>query len=315
MRERGYSMVELMVAFMLLVLVGSVAGKLIFSGYRVYFQESTRQVSNGQARLALDTAVRRLRDNAARVARVNLSLNDAGGKAAVRDGFLVWSDSQHRTVYRDAGGDGFPDQVGWDDADGDGHTDLIGFALVPQDDDHNGVQDFVDADNNKVADNIVKVGGVTDSSADLRFDLVFATFGSLAKALDYREWADARVLAKDVVPQISTVNNVTQYDTIQVQGVHPDNYDYGHDADWDVVDAGDGDGIVDEIEIGQAESLDQLIDTQAEYDIIGSVRFSVTAAKVFERKRLDMGTSVSLVTPRAFAIIAGYNLKYPNATP
>jgi type II secretory pathway pseudopilin PulG len=318
-RSRGASLVELLVALLLLSILASGLTTLFVGMNGTFAQETTRQVASGEARLALETTVRRLREGAVRVVRVNLSLDDAAGRPLLRDGLVLWTDSEHRTVYVDrdpatSPGHGLPDQVGWDDRDGDGLADVLVLGLQPQDADRDGQQDVFTGSLGAFADgrpDRVVLGDGTVVEGNRKWLLVLARFGSLAAALDPTRWREPQVLARNVVPRLSVVAGVLQLETIEVEGRHPESYDYGHDGDWDLIDAGQEDGVVDEVEIARAANDNQLLDSQDELDLIATIRVRLTTGELLRGRRLALTRSVTAVSPRAFEIVDRMGLRYP----
>jgi hypothetical protein len=330
------SLVETMVAMTLFLVVTGIITAAYFSGHRVFQQDSLRIQQNDAARLAVWEMVKDLRDSAAVIHTndldhngvtdssplgVNFKLNNTDGSPLVRDALLVYTDSTQGTIYYDGDGvgkpgSGYPDFVHFDDADGDGHADVLGVGLVAQDDNRDGQQDFIDANEDGTADDVVKgPSGVTDGRPDMLWKLVVVHFGNIGQVTQQNLWKNGKVVAKNIVPFITNAGTSTEsYDTISYNGCCVDSYDYGMDGVFATSDTGENDGVVEEYEIACADpagASTQMIDTANEIMLIGGIKFNLRLASVVERRRVDVNYVKTMVAPRGIAIVHRLKLIFP----
>jgi hypothetical protein len=308
---------------------------VIVSGSKSLKEECIRIAANDECRLSFTKAVNALRDSAVVIQNndldydnvtdstpqgVNFKLGDPDtGLSAVRDGLLVYTDTQHVTVFFDgdpAGSPGhfYPDVVGFDDLDGDGKSDLLAFGIVPQDKNRDGLPDRVPR-TIFTNERLPAVQGIGSSGySPYYWKLVQVSFKNISEVGNIEKWKEGTTLAYDLVPYITKYRTGNEiYDVINYEGGLPGNFDYGHDGTFGTGDAGEGDGVVDEIELGFADSssFDGYINTAPEIRCIISIKFKLRKVNRVDPIRFDISTAETGVTPRAFEMIFKNKLRFP----
>jgi hypothetical protein len=333
--QKGFSLVEFFVALALGFITLSIAMDVIVSGSKSLNEECIRIAANDECRLSFTKAVNALRDSATVIQNndldydnvtdstprgVNFSLGDPDtGLNAVRGGLLVYTDSLHVTVFFDedpAGEPGhfYPDVVGLDDLDGDGKSDILAFGIVPQDRNGDGLPDRVRRTSFTDARLPVVQAAGSSGYSPYYWKLVQVGFGNLGEVGNVQKWKDGVTLAYDLVPYITNYRTGNEtYDVIQYEGGLPGNFDYGHDGIFGTHDAGEGDGVVDQTELGFADStsFDGILNTASEIRCIISIRFKLRKVNRVDPIRFDISTVETGVTPRAFEMIFKNQLRFP----
>jgi hypothetical protein len=229
----------------------------------------------------------------------NLDLNDVESVPVLRDGFLFYFDANRTGSFVDLNGDDVVDNGGFDDGDGDGNADLYGLGLVAQDQNFDGIQDFIDTNNDGAADD---VNG--DGEADRLWRFVLVRFNNVTSVTNTALWRSGATLASNVVPAKQSSGSGStgaNFDTMQysatgyVTGIYDSN----------------ADGILDETEIGNAESANGLIDTANEIRLINTITITVHVIRYDTvQKQLLRSDQTARLAPRVFYLMRTNNAIY-----
>ncbi len=271
--EGGVTLIELLIA---MAIFGAVLA-MVFSFLSVARLASSRDEAitelDGLGEQVSQRVVMDLRSNLKSVEWVNISVTKMGDPyPTVVDGWIF------RTVS----------------------NEVVGYGLRPSDRDHDGKQDFIDVDKDGKADDANQ-----DGKPDLLYRLVRVRFPALAVAADepipqtYKTanfqnpsvWANSNILiAEHLVPNVQVITitspaqSFTNYNVFEFQGLpeydavagHP-RYDVGLDGVWDAAnpDPGQGDGRVEEGELGNIQNGNLWIDHIQEVTRIRSIRLNL----------------------------------------
>jgi hypothetical protein len=320
------SILEFLVAAAIGFMAISIAMDIIIVGSKSVKEDCIRIAAHDESRLAFQKAVKLLRDSAYVIQNndldndgntdsspqgVNFSLDEPGSSVpAVRDGLLVYTDSGHATIFWDEDPSGepghrYPDVFGFDDRDGDGKSDLLGFGLVPQDRNGDGEQDRLKRtcfSNERLP---VVQGAGSDGYSPYYWKLVMVQFDNLSEVNDAEKWKQGTAIAYNLVPYITNYDtSLEHYDIITYEGALPGNSDYGHDGEFQTLDQWEGDGLVDEIEVGylDSDSFDGHINSAKEIRSIMSIKFRLRKVLQVDPIRFDISAVETGITPRAFAM-------------
>lgn len=307
--QAGLSLVELLVAMgvttAIMALTFSSTAELIMATQR----DSAQSYTTTRARGAMALVVRLLRNDfvqfntrAATPLGVNFDLDD-DGVPVVRDGVLLYFDSNFTAQIYESGGAGQPMSAGFDDQDGDGQADLFGIGMVAQDlNPQNGTQDFVDVTpRDGAADDLDR-----DGNADLLWTLNLVRFNNIGQVSDPARWRQGRVVATNVyVRRLNPAGALV--------GSNLRTFEYSaHNALAMLYDTaalgGNGNTIVDETEIGRMVSVDGVINSANEVSAIDSITMTLNVVEVTDEgngKRVVLSGDISsdLITPRTLMLI------------
>lgn len=305
--ESGLSLVELLIVMGVLTVIMALSMQSFGALTRVTVRDSAQSYLTSSGRGAVDLVVLLLRNEFVQFNTVpgtplgvNFDLDGSQGPL-VRDGILFYVDANHNAELFAGATPGQPQTAGFDDDNADGQADVVGLGLVRQDVNGDGVQDFVDANNDGQPDD---VNG--DGQADPLWSLVQVHFENVTAVSRPELWRAGRVLCTNVLlPRETPTAPLTAPNirTFQFTAHNPLAQAYDT-ADW----GGNGNGTVDEREIGNMESSDGVINTAVEVASIDSISVSLTvvqAARQGEgRVSVEVGAIDSdRITPRALMLI------------
>ena len=235
------------------------------------------------------------------VAGTPLGLNfDLDGDVLVRDGLLYYFDSNSTAQIYSGGVNGEAQTAGFDDMDGDGFADVIGIGLVSQDLNSDGVQDFIDLDNDGQPDDLDG-----DGNLDPWWTMTFVVFDNIGEVNDSDLWNAGQVLATNLY-----IRRLDPTDALS--GFNIDTFQFSAHASvpmlYDTAAfGGNGDGTVDETELGRMTTVDDIINTVDEVSSVDSITITLHVAEVAglgSGRRLLLGDySRSLITPRMLQLI------------
>lgn len=303
-RENGFTVLELVIAMVFLILIGGALAALGRFTAVAINQGSAKSQAINAARYGIDTLARETRNSLVAINTlpntplgVNFDLNDPlSGQPLVRDAIIFYFDGNGSARLIDLNGDGLIDNLGLDDGNGDGQPDLIGIGLVPQEVFGNGAQDFIDTDFNKQSNDLNGDGAIDD--ADKLWRLVQLRFDSVAQITDTARWRSAQTIARNIFlrkrdgTKPLTSDNIT---TIQFASTGEGAISYDSDKN----------GWLSESEIGNSENGNAKIDTASEVKRIGAILINLDIAVDFDSGRRMAATSIScVIKPRAFEINA-----------
>ena len=231
---------------------------------------------------------------------VNFDL-DVAGQPVVRDALLFYVDTNHNAQIFLGATAGQPESAGLDDDNGDGQADVFGLGLVRQDLNGDGVQDFVDADNNGQADDVNR-----DTQVDPLWTLTLVHFNRIADVSNPVLWLGGRKLAtgafirKVVLSGGLTGANIRSF---RFSAFHPFGMAYDR-AEW----GGNVNGTADENELGNIVTADGIINTAVEVAAIDSITLSLMVAQVARqglgRTTVEIGDiGFDLISPRTLELI------------
>ena len=298
--ELGYSLIEVLTTLPILLLVSGIFYVVLLKTHRISRRETTRSAVISTARNGMDLANRTVRNElvmfntaAGTPLGVNFDL-DQGGQPLVRDAVLFYVD-QNRTallyVFDDTGK---PFMAGLDDLNGDGFADVIGIGLVRQDENGDNVQDFIDVDSNGQPDDIDG-----DGNTDPLWHVVMARFNRIDDATNPALWSSGAVLARNVYARRLNPAGplvASNMDTFQFFAKSP----------AALLADTNGNKVLDESEIGNLVTADNVINQPGEVVMIDAVTLSIAAAEVAWRGGrpglVQEVLSTHNITPRALAL-------------
>ncbi len=297
--DGGFSLVEVLITLGILLLVGDIFFTVLVQTGRVTERESNRSAMISTARNGMEQATRILRSEMVQfntVPGTPLGINfdlDQGGPL-VRDGVLFYIDQNHSALLYVSGDTGQPFNAGMDDLNGDGFADLIGIGLVRQDENGDGVQDFIDVNNDGAPDDIDG-----DGVADPLWHLVSVRFDKVADVGNPGLWQAGRVLARNLyVRRLNPAGPPvgSNVDAIQFMAKNP----------TALLSDANGDGVLDENELGNVESADSIINTAAEVARVDAVIVTLHIADRLSygghRNLVRADLSTEIVSPRSLAL-------------
>jgi hypothetical protein len=305
--ESGLSLLELMIVMGVLSVVMALSLQALGALMKVTVRDSTQADLISAGRGAVERLVLLLRNDfvqfntrAGTPLGVNFDLDDGSGPV-VRDGILFYVDSNHNAEIFSGAVSGQPQSAGFDDADLDGQPDLIGLGLVPQDINQDGVQDFIDIDNNGQPDDVDR-----DGQADRLWMLVQVRFNNVAAVSNPALWRAGSILATNVFTVRraaaggQTASNIR---TFQFSANNPLAQAYDTAA-W----GGNANGLVEESEIGNIQTADGIINTATEVASIDSISVTLNLARIARQGSGRTSVEISAIdsdriTPRTLMLI------------
>ncbi|MCZ6857215.1 MAG: hypothetical protein O7F70_04390 [Gemmatimonadetes bacterium] len=302
--QAGMSLVELMIAIgVLMGLMG-----LVFQSFASLGQSTSQQFAQSYAtatvRGAMELLALSLRNDFVHfnsVVGTPLGVNfDLNGDPVVRDGLLYYFDRNHTAQIYKAGAGGEVLTTGLDDENGDGLADVIGVGLVRQDLNSDGVQDFIDLNNDGLPDD---VDG--DGNPDPLWTLTRVQFDSIGEVTDADLWRDGAILATNLyIRRLDPEGPLSgpNVDTFQFSAHSPLAMLYDTAAF-----GGNVDGTVDEPELGRMHTPNGIIDKTNEIAAIDSITITLHVAEVAiigsSRRVVRGDISSDLITPRTLGLM------------
>ena len=296
----GFSLVEVIITMGILLLVMEAFFTTFVQTGRVTERESNRSAMISTARNGMEQVTRIVRSDMVQfnaVAGTPLGVNfdlDLGGGPLVRDAVLFYIDQNHTAMLYASGDAAQPFNAGLDDANGDGFADVLGIGLVRQDENADGVQDFIDVNSDAVSDDIDG-----DGVPDPLWHLVVVRFDKVADVTNPALWEAGRVLARNLyVRRLNPANPLaaSNIDTFQFMAKSP----------TALLSDTNGDGILDERELGSLESADNVINTAGEVARVDALILTLHIADPLfyggHRNVVREDLSTEIITPRALAL-------------
>jgi type II secretory pathway pseudopilin PulG len=301
--QAGMSLVELMISVGVLMALMSVVFQSFADLTQSTARESTQSYATSKARGAMERLALSFRNDLVHFNMVpdtplgiNFDLDDDDGNPFLRDGMLYYFDRNHTAQFFKAGATGEAQTTGLDDQNGDGFADVIGVGLVRQDLNEDGVQDFIDLNRDGQPDDLDG-----DGHQDPLWTLALVQFNSINDVTDPNLWRQGLVLATNLyIRRIDpagplTGNNIA---TFEFSAHNPlamlyDTAAYG----------GNGNGIVDEPELGRMTTADDEINAANEVASIDSITITLHVAEIANRRLVSGDISSDLITPRPLQLM------------
>lgn len=302
------SLTEILMATTVLMILMGLVFQSSVELTEVTARESTQSYATARARGAMEISVRSLRSDLVQFntvpgtpLSVNFDLDDEGGKAVVRDGILYYFDSNHTAQIYQGSTNGQPFTAGLDDTNGDGKADVMGMGLVPQDENGDGVQDFIDLNNDGQADDLDH-----DGNRDPLWTLTMVHFNSVNDVSNVTLWRKGRILTTNIyIRRLDPAGPLSgnNIDTFQYSAHNPVAMWYDTAAF-----GGNGDDTVQENELGNMTSVDGIINAANEVASIDSITITLRVAQVAEigtSRKLVLSGDISsdLITPRTLQLM------------
>ncbi len=303
--QAGVSIIEMLLGISILIIFTGMVFQSFSQLYKVTGKQTMQSDTTSKARGAMERVAQSLRDDLVEFNAVsgtplgvNFDLNDTGDNPVVRDGILYYFDENHTAQLYDAGS-GQVATAGLDDASGDGLADVIGIGLVRQDLNGDGIQDFIDLNNDGVADDLDG-----DGNPDPLWALTLVHFNNINDVSTASLWLNGQVLATNLyIRRLDAMGPLSAYniDTFQFSAHNPiamlyDTAAYG----------GDQDTIVEEDELGNMKSADGIINDPSEVSAIDSITITLHIAEIShtgKRSIVLSDISSDLITPRLLQLI------------
>lgn len=299
-REGGFTLVEVLLVLAVLGIVGSMFFAMLMDVTLVTGRESAKVVVTASARGAMEIATKTIRNELMQFNTVpgtplgvNFDLDDPSGPL-IRDAILFYVDQNQSAMLYPAGANSGPYNAGLDDRNGDGFADVVGIGLRAEDDNGDGVQDFVDLDGDGKPDDLDN-----DGNPDKLWELVLARFDKVADVGNAAFWKSALVLAHNVY-----IRRLNPAGPLQASNI--DTFQFMAKSPSALLSDTNGDGVLDETEIGSLVTKDKTINDLQEIAAIDAVILSlhsVDLAQTLPRKVVvQENISSHIITPRAFAL-------------
>ena len=220
---------------------------------------------------------------------VNFDLDDSGSPV-VRDGMLFYVDANHKALMYSDDASGAPAFASLDDRDLDGNADLVGIGLIPQDDNEDGVQDFIDTNVDGTADD---VDG--DTVNDPLWKLVLVHFEKLADVTTVSDWQNGQVMARHIyIKRIAPGGALS--------GPNIDTFRYLAKSAVALLSDINSDGVVDEVELGDLSSADDIINHVDEIAMIDSVSINLHMVTTGTQGMIMKQDIKTQITPRSMQL-------------
>lgn len=304
--QAGLSLVELLISITVLMALMGVVFQSFSDLTASTARNSTQAYATSKARGAMERLALSLRNDlvhfntvAATPLGVNFSL-DSAGAPLVRDGILYYFDANRTAQIYKSGSNGTAQSTGLDDANADGFADVIGVGLVRQDLNADGVQDFIDLNNDGAPDDLDG-----DGNADPLWTLMFVRFNSITDVNTAALWRQGQALTTNVyIRRLNPAGALTgpNIDTFEFSAHNPLAMLYDLAAN-----GGNGNGIVDEAEIGRMSSNDGIINVDNEVASIDSITIQLHIAELATvgngRRFVGGDISSDLITPRPLQLM------------
>lgn len=295
----GFTIVEVIITLAILLIVTEAFFTALVQTGRVTERESRRSAMISTGRNGMELTTRILRSDMVQfntVAGTPLGVNfdlDQGGPL-VRDAVLFYVDENHSAMLYVSGDTSKPFNAGMDDKNGDGFADLLGLGLLRQDENGDGVQDFIDVNSDGAPDDIDG-----DGLPDPLWHLVLARFDKVADVGNPALWQAGRVVARNLyVRPLNPANPLTasNIDTFRFMAKSP----------TALLSDTNGDGVLDETELGNLESADGVINTAGEVARVDALILTLHIADPLfyagHRNVVRGDLSTEIITPRALAL-------------
>ena len=292
-KEGGFSVVELLVAMGILALLSGLFFTVLVQMGALAERESSKSTMVSTARGGVELVTRTLRNEMIQFNTVggtplgiNFDLDDAG-QPLVRDAILFYIDRNRTALLYPFDTSGEPFSAGLDDVDGDGFADLLGIGLLRQDDNGDGVQDFIDADTDGAADDLDG-----DGNPDPLWRLVSASFSTVADVGDAVLWRTGFVLARNLY-----VRRLAPAGALVASNI--DTFQFVAKSPTALASDANGDGVLDETELGNLTSADGVINALLEVSTVDAVLVNLhiaDLARFGNRRSLvrqDVSTSIA----------------------
>jgi len=306
--EAGMTLIELLIALTILTILMGLTLQSFGTLIQITTRDSTQSWVTSSARGAMERVTRLLRNDLVEFNAVpntplgvNFDLNAQAGDPIVRDGILIYVDRNHTALIYEGSTSGQPQTAGFDDTDGDGKADVIGVGLVRQDLNHDGVQDFIDLNNDGHPDDLDG-----DGNADPLWTMTMVRFNSIADVSNTALWLNGQILAADIYirrlvptgPLSGTNIRTFQFSAHNPLAMAYDTADFG----------GNGDGDVAENELGNVTTADGIINAANEVAAIDSTIVTLNVVQVARQGRgrtavLSGDITSGLFTPRTLLLI------------
>jgi hypothetical protein len=203
---------------------------------------------------------------------------------------LVYIDQNHTGEMYTADEEGTPVFAGLDDDDSDGKADVLGIGLLVQDDDGDGIQDFIDSNGD---------GNPEDLDGDGRLDrlwnLVSVRFNNIDDVTTASLWQAGTVLARNLFLVLDLPTDDPDAEKI-------DTFQYKAKSAVALLSDTNADGVLDETELGNVRTANALVDHPDEIALIDSVGISLHVVATGARNTVMTLNLNSQITPRAIEL-------------